>query len=329
MKRFFLMGLSLSILFSSAGCNEVTYPKATLRESIIKLCRDEYNLDVDVTLLGKTLAVYMPLMDLFGPTLGLSEEAQDKVQDVIMGASRITLSTDADIEFYCIITQDVRIPEIQLVIIKYVDDIKRAFYYDISRGEYFKRTLIDMSENPQAKKEKAITDVLDKMELDQEMRDKVLDDFFRSEPGSLEGIGYWNGKFYIKNITLEEFLAEQMASRIRMRFSEEEPLERYDLKLVTGDFAVKDRFRFFLISFSAEPLLFTSTPEERALMEVDIFKNVIDEIANVAYGYKFKDFDLAKIEEKNYNTELAVSKEDIYLFKRGKLGINAILGTLN
>ncbi|MCQ9207294.1 MAG: hypothetical protein NG740_05395 [Omnitrophica bacterium] len=329
MKRLCLIGLSFSILFSSVGCNEVTYPKATLRESIIKLCRDEYDLNVDVTLSGKTLALYMPLMNLFGATLSLSEEAQDKIQDVILGASRITLSTDADIKFYCIITQDVRIPEIQLVIIKYVDDIKRAFYSDISRGEYFKRTLIDMSENPQAKKEKAITDVLDKMELDQEMRDKVLDDFFRSEPGSLDGIGYWNGKFYIKNITFEEFLAEQIASRIRMRFSEEESLNRYDLKLVTGNFAVKDRFRFFLISFSAESLLFTSTPDERALMEDDIFKNIINEISNVVYGYKFRDFNLVKIEEKNYSTELAVSKEDIYLFKRGKLGINTILSVLN
>jgi hypothetical protein len=329
MRRFLLGGLVLSAVFLSAGCGEITYPKENLLESVTKLCEQEYAVDIDAGVAGNTLAIYLPLMDLFDITLNLSEAAQDKVQNILLGASRVALSTDADIKFYCIIAQDVRLPEIQLVIIKYVDDIKRAFYHDISRGEYFKRTIIDMNENPQAKKEQVIMDVFKKMELDRELQDTILDDFFRSEPSSLEGIGYWNGKFYIKDITLEEFLAEQMTNRIKMRFREKKPLNKYALKMITGRFASKNEVRFFLINFNAEPLLFLLEPDEKIPVKSEIFTNVFEEASDVLYGYKFDDFDWLEVVEENTSARLTISKDDIYLFKRGKLGIGTILGSMN
>ncbi|GAF69780.1 unnamed protein product, partial [marine sediment metagenome] len=111
----------ISIGLFVTGCGGVTYPKEKLRESIIKLCKDEYSLDIDVSVAGNTVAIYLPVMNLFDITLSLSESAQDKIQDSLLSASRILLSTDADIRFYCVIAQDARLPEIQLVIIKYVD----------------------------------------------------------------------------------------------------------------------------------------------------------------------------------------------------------------
>ena len=298
-------------------------------ESVIELCKDEYNIDIKASIIGKTLAIYLPLTNLFDITLSLSENAQDKVQDVLLGASRAVLSTDADIIFYCVIAQDIRLPEIQLVIVKYTDDVKRVFFRDISRGEYFKRTLIDINENPQAKKEKAIKNVFSKMDLEKEWQEKVLDDFFRSPPSSLESIGYWNDKFYIKDITLEEFLAEQMASRAKIRFRKKEDLQKYTLKGITGKFMKEGELRFFLINFDAASLLFITDPEERKISEEEIFANIFEVIANVVYGYKFKDFNLAEIVEKSSNTRLLVRKDDIYLFKKRKLPIEAILGGIN
>ncbi|NQU95286.1 MAG: hypothetical protein HQ549_03515 [Candidatus Omnitrophica bacterium] len=329
MKSLIFVSIALSLMLVSSGCGEITYPKETLTDSVKKLCKEEYNLDVDVSLAGTTLAIYLPLPNLFNVTLSLSEKAQDKVQDVLLGASRIVLSTDADIKFYCIIAQDIRLPEIQLVIIKYTNDVKRAFYRDISRGEYFKRTLIDINENPQAKKEQAIIDVFGKMGLDKRMKENVLDDFFRAPPSSLEGIGYWSGKFYIKNITLEEFLAEQMASRIRTRFREKEALKEYGLKLVTGTYEGSVNPKFFLIDFKAESLLFVVDPGQRKFIEKEIFTNVFEEISDVIYAYKFQDFNLIEMIEKNSNEKLLVPKEDVYLFKKRKLGIDAILGAVN
>ena len=54
-----------------------------------------------------------------------------------------------------------------------------------------------------------------------------------------------------------------------------------------------------------------------------------EEVADTIYAYKYEDFDFVKIAEENFKTELVVSKEDIYLFKRNRLGIENILGTIN
>ena len=159
-RAFLFIGITFSILLSSTGCEEVTYPKETLRESVIKLCREEYDVDIDASTVGNTLAIYLSFVDFFGATLNFNEKAQEKIWDVVWGATRVVLSTDADIKFYCIIIQDVNIPQIQIVIIKYVEDVKRAMLRDISRGEYLKRTLRDLNENPQARKEQGIIDVL-------------------------------------------------------------------------------------------------------------------------------------------------------------------------
>jgi len=329
MKPPFFLFFAAGLLIFSTGCGEITYPKEKVRECVIELCDKEYKVDIDVNLEGNTLTIYLPLMHLFDVTLSLSEGAQEKIQDVLLGASRICLSTDAKIEFYCIIAQDIKLPEIQLVIIKYVDDVKRAFHHDISRGEYFKRTLIDMNENPQARKEKAIMEVFKKMELDSDLQNKVLDEFFRGSPSTLSGIGYWNGKFYVKQITLKEFLAEQMANRIRMRFNEEESLHKFALSAIRGKYAKKGKKDFFFIDFTAEPLLFIIRPDEKTVLERKMFKNAFQEVADTIYGYKFMDFDLVRIMEQNTNVRLSVLREDVYLFKKGKLGMDAILGGIN
>ena len=63
-------------------------------------------------------------------------------------------------------------------------------------------------------------------------------------------------------------------------------------------------------------------------MEKEIFKNIFEEMADVIYGYKFKDFDLTEIAEKSSNTKLLISEKDLYLFKKKKLPISAIVGGL-
>ncbi|MBN1353853.1 MAG: hypothetical protein JW994_04215 [Candidatus Omnitrophica bacterium] len=327
-RSFFILTMFLSATLSG-GCNSVTYPKEKLEECVVELCKDEYNINIETSVVGSTLAIYIELPSLFDINLSLSEEAQDIVQDVLLAASRVCLSTDADIKFYCIIAQDARIPEIQLIIIKYTDDVKRAFYQDISRGEYFKRTLIDINENPQAKKENAITDVFGKMNLSKEMQDTVLNDFFRSPPTSLEGIGYWNDRFYIKDITIEEFLAQQIASRVKVKFREINDLRKYTVKMVEGKYVTEDKTRTFLITFTAEGLLFVLDPAKKLSGERKVFENIFEEASDVIYGYKFTNFDFLKLADKTLRKEIAVTKDDIYAFKRRRLGIDSIFAAFN
>lgn len=330
MKKIIIAGIAISIIFSTTACNQVTYPKEKIGETVIKLCEDEYNIKVDVSIIGKTLAVYMPLSNLFDiMTFQISEDAYDKIHAILLIARRIAFSSDADIQFYCIIAQDTRFPQIQFVIIRYIDDVKRTHYLDISLGESSKRMLRDINETPQAKKEEAIQQVFEKMELGQEWQDKVLEDFFRSPPTSLEGIGYWDKRFYVKDITLEEFLAQQMASRIKMRFSEKEELNRYNIRSVTGKFITENGKSIFSVNFRVDTLLFVVDAKEKQVIQKEIFSNMFEEISDVIYGYKFKDFDLIRITEKNFDTKILVPEENIYLFKKHKIGLDTVLGMLN
>jgi hypothetical protein len=302
---------------SLAGC-ESTYPKEKLKESIIRLCKNEYKIDVKVRTSGKTVAIYMPLEDLMDFTFALTPAATEKLNDVIMSATRVVLSTDADYDFYCIIAHDVRIPEIQVIIIKYVDDVKRVFLGDISRGEFGKRMIVDMRLSPQSQKERSIKEVFQRMGLDPKWQDQVMNDFFRSEPTGLGDIGYWGGRFYIKNITLPEFLAEQIAGRVKMEFREVAALsEAFTLKAVKGAYYAGSDKPYFKIEFLAEPKASKAIEAERAYDNVS--KAVLKVAAEVIHGYTFNDFNYIEIVNQADGKILKISGDALEKYRTNKL----------
>lgn len=310
-------------MVSLAGCAP-TYPKERLKESIIRLCKNEYKVDVKVRTIGKTVAIYMPLENLVDFTFALTPEATDKLNDVIMSATRVVLSTDAQYDFYCIIAHDVRIPEIQVIIIKSVEDVKRVFLGDISRGEFGKRMIVDMRLNPQSQKERSVREVFQKMGLDPKWQDQVMNDFFRSEPTGLGDIGYWNGRFYIKDITLPEFLAEQIASRIKLEFREDKKLfDTLLLKSVKGTYYPKAEKPYFRVEFLVEPKLINE-PQTDELLD-SAFKSVVKVAAEVMHGYDFNGFDYIEVASQNNAKTVKISKDALEKFRTKKITLEEMV----
>jgi hypothetical protein len=227
-----------------------TYPKEKLPEAVRQVCKGEYDMDVDVTVIGKTMGIYYPMKGLMDIGMGISEDAWDQISNLLLIASRVVLSTDADIEFYCVITQDTRLPELQVVIIKYVEDVKHGMYRNISRNESFKRTLFSINLTPQAKKERSIEQIFDKLEVEEQTRQKVLDDFFRSPPTRLSDIGYWRGHFYLKDVTMEEFLAAQIANRVKIDFRGDKKLaQMFNYTVAESSYVPSDDSKVFVLKF--------------------------------------------------------------------------------
>ena len=56
------------LMFMGSGCKP-TYPKTKVSDSIIKLCRDDYNTEVKVKTIGKTMGVHMPMDNLLDSSL--------------------------------------------------------------------------------------------------------------------------------------------------------------------------------------------------------------------------------------------------------------------
>lgn len=323
MKRFFLLFTLYALLFTLlAGCTP-TYPEDKVKESVVKICKKEYQADVKVEIAGKTMAIYLPLTNLMDYSFALTKPASEKINDVIFSAARVALSTDAKIDFYCVIAHDIRMPELQIIIIKNVDDVKRLFASDISRGEYMKRMLIDLRWSPQAKKEQVVKEIFNKMNLDPKWQDQVMSDFFKSEPTSLGDIGYWEGKFYIKDITLAEFLAEQIASRVKLEFRDNKDVkDAFLLKAIKGSYLSRKGRKVFRFEILAERSAAGagSTIEDSDRM----FEIVLSVAAKVLHGYHFKDYDAIEIFDQLEGRSIEINPEEAEAFRTKKLGLSEI-----
>lgn len=319
----FIVLFSAFCFLTLSGCAP-TYPKEKFKESIMNVCKKEYNLDVKAETVGKTIAIYVPLNDLIDFTFAITSSASEKINDVILSVSRVALSSDADYGFYCVIAHDVRIPEIQIVIIKSVDDVKRFLLNDISRGEYSKRMLVDIRVNPQSQKERAMKQVFEKIGVDKKWQEQVMGDFFQSEPTGLGDIGYWNGRFYIKDIALAEFLAEQMAGRIKLEARDDKRIaESVSIKTSKGAYYSRDGQRFFQLDVMAEPKWFKEF-EDRDISET-VFLLAGRVSYDVLHGYRFDEFDYVGITDQKDAKVSKITKEDLKKFKPKKVKIDDVM----
>lgn len=150
------------LLFIIAGCGP-TYLDKDLNQQIVKICKDEYNIGVKVKRVGRTLGVYVPVDGLFESTVKIKDattledifagikfgkEAADKLENVSMVLSRAALSTDAPVDFYILIAADTKGSGIQIVITRYIVDMRRVMLGDVSRGDYVQRLLMGVDFDP-------------------------------------------------------------------------------------------------------------------------------------------------------------------------------------
>ncbi len=162
---------SLSLLFfmtvcllAFSGCSPVTYPEARCKEALQEIALQEYKIPhIDVEFSGTTLGVFLPLDHLFATDLKTAlmsgkvtdmeslfqptEDAIDKVEDILFSMSRVMLSTDKKIEFYFLQATDVEQSGMDLVFMGQIDDLKRVRFWDIPRSEYRKRIIHDLRMN--------------------------------------------------------------------------------------------------------------------------------------------------------------------------------------
>jgi hypothetical protein len=304
-----------------------TYPQEKLPDAIKEVCKTEYDMTVDVAIKGSTLGIYYPMQGLMDVSMGISEAAWDKISNLILVASRVVLSTDADIKFYCVITQDERLPELQVVIIKYVDDVKMGMYRNISRSESFKRTLFSVNLTPQARKERSVEQIFDRLGLEEGTRENVLDEFFRSTPSRLSDIGYWRGHFYLKDISLGEFLASQISNRMKIDFRGEKSLsENFNYKSSEGEYIQGEEENSLLVKFKIFDQKKKESEGDLRELKIGEILRIVKEVVN---GYKFKDFSFLEMEDQILNAKLLVSAGDVETFNKKKIAVEEIVKVQN
>ena len=118
----------------------------------------------------------------------------------------------------------------------------------------------------------------------------------------------------MKDISMEEFIAAQIANRIKIDFrTEKELTEKYDYKFSEGSFIASGEKRFFLVKFKIAD---KASPDETFNPRLEKIKEMLEIANKVVFGYKFKDFEFMELFDQLENARLRVSEKDIYNFNK-------------
>jgi len=163
------------------------------------MVREEENIEVTATIVGKTLWVYMPTDDLIDekemtwrlPTLERFSKAMTVVH-------RVALSTDAHLDFLVFVAADTKYMGLEFIAMEYLPDLKEAMLERFSRGEYFMRSIRDVGINPEGQ-------------------------------GDTAGA---TRRYY--DVSLDEFVCLQIIHRLKSLFARDETLaQRYEIRSTT------------------------------------------------------------------------------------------------
>ncbi len=262
-----------------------TYPKDKIIEGVKSLCEKEYDVKVEVKIEGSTLGIRLPLEGLFDPdTLQIKPEAFDKITGVMLSASRVALSSDKSIDFYTVITYDKKVPGAEVVMTRYIFDLRRFFLGDISRGEFAKRMVFDVRFNPQA----------------------IIDN--------------WLGDFTLKEQTLPQFACAQISRRITEEFSENKELAG-KFKIAFCDGIVEEDKLEFVVDISREGLPLSELIHGNTWHE-QVLEFCMKKICYVVYIYNLRDIDTIEIFNKFDNKTLTAPREDIDKWRKRRIRID-------
>lgn len=188
--------ISAAILSSCIKETDPYYPAKKIPEQIIKICKNEYNLNVKVDIVEDTLWLYIPIQRFVDQSGNVDKEFIDTLNHVVLSINRVIMSTKAPPKFYAILASDTKDIGADYLVVGYILDVKKYLYNFISREEFLRRQVIKFGLNPKAL-------------------------------GDEEGLHL---PFF--NMSLAGFIFSQIEQRIAQRFDQDSILSKFKLEKV-------------------------------------------------------------------------------------------------
>lgn len=289
-KPALLFSLFISIFLYGCQSNiEPTYKENDIPSLVQKICKDEYNLDVTTQRTPTTLWIYAPLEKILHKDFGteadkiFDEEISDKLRNILTAIGRVLISSDNTPEFFSLVTSDIKIG-LDYIIICNVLDIKKTYAGFTPWTESNKRYVLKFTANPEA-------------------------------------IGDIEGKHLkIYNITLPDFLADQITQRINIYFQNETQGKYFKIEKLNGRFDSSNLMAEkssnnteegnFIFDYSINQI---SKPAQ----EINTAKEILKIISYCVKTYEFNDFAAVEL------NDLSDTKNNITLNKKAILAIPA------
>jgi hypothetical protein len=284
--RFKILCILSFLAFSISGIScAPTYPKERIVEGVKKLCEKEYGTEVEVAIEGPTMGVRMPIEGLFDAnTFQINTESFDKVTGVMLSASRVALSSDKSIDFYTVIAYDKKVPGAEVVMTRYVHDLRRFFLGDISRGEFTKRMVFDIRFNPQG----------------------IIDT--------------WFGSFTFTQYTLNDFIIAQTVRRIQDEFRENNDLAG-KFKVVSCEGAFDQGVLAFVVDISREGLPMSELIHGKAWRE-KVLELCLQKISYVVSIYDFDNVSYIEVINKFDDNRIKISGNEVDKWRKRRVKID-------
>jgi len=275
-KRALLFSSLFFILISLSSCQidlEPTYKENDVPHIVKKICKEEYDLEVITKRTKTTLWIYAPVDKILHDQYGiiknkiLDEEMAEKSRNILSTVGRVLISSDNTPEFFVLLISDIT-EGLDYTIIASVLDLKKSYAGFLPWIEANKRYV------------------------------------FRFE-NAQEAIGDKTGK-HLKayDIALTDFLAEQIAQRIGLRFEEDDLIDSFKVQSVNYVFANKS-FKFYI----------DIKKIKEAEKEIDITIEALKIAAFVIKDYDFNDFLDVEIYDLNSGKKLNYGRLTLGKFK--------------
>ena len=141
--------ISLHLGCDSNAINKKTYPEKDVAPAITALCKKEYDIDVKVEMIGNTLWVYAPVVNMLNKENMIDEAIHKKIGNIYLNIERVVLSTDKRIDFFVLVVSDVK-AGIDFVTLGHTLDMKKFMVSYISRDDFFDRLIRSATPSPLA-----------------------------------------------------------------------------------------------------------------------------------------------------------------------------------
>ncbi|MFH0913496.1 MAG: hypothetical protein V1884_04370 [Candidatus Omnitrophota bacterium] len=265
---------NLLIYVNLTGCKvrpiEPTYKEEELVSQVKQICKDEYGLDVITGRTPTTLWVYAPLSKILHQDYGkkddkvFDEEILEKLRNILTTIGRVLISSNHTPEFFGLVASDINIG-LDYAIFANTLDIKKSYAGFIPFTEMQKRYIIKFGASPAA-------------------------------------IGDTTGKHVqIYDVTLGNFLAQQIAQRISGQFQAEGFNKYFKVEKSDGLF----NNNAFIFAYSIKEIL---NPEKN----VNVMKEILRTITYCIKTYEFRGFSNLEITDLVTQDKLVLSKEELW-----------------
>ena len=276
--------LLLAIFVSGCG-PKYTYPAEKVPKAVEEICAKENQINVKTRVVGKTLGALVHVNSITDNTKQISKDTNDKMGKVMQALTRVALSTDLPLDFTVVVIRD-RASNNEFIVIRAVDDTKRANAEMIGVEESINRTVFGQQ---------------------------------KYMPVAGE-----HNSFVLKEVTLENFLADQIVQRIRFNLSKEakeaketkeESLPIQSLVLADGSYEKADDkkiFQFSIIDFKKEA-------------SNNTLSSIFTTVNRVLEGYSFDAFDEIQIKDYAAKKKLVVDRMTLLDYQKKKVTFDQIL----